>query len=47
MLIASAKIPEREGKISPFSFFWASARLIVTYVSLINLTDEFLFWFLV
>ena len=43
MLIASAKIPEREGGMSPTSFFGH----LQTLISLIYQADEFFFWFLV
>ena len=46
MLIASAKILEREGSLYPLASIWASARLLVTHVSHIYLVDEFLFLFL-
>ena len=46
MLIASAKIPEREGNLT-IQLLWATARLLVTRVSLIYLVDGFFFFFLV
>ena len=45
MLIALAKILEREGNISPCSFY--KQRLLVTRVSFTYLVDEFFFLFLV
>ena len=45
MLIASAKIPEREGNLA-IQLLWATTRLLVTRVSLIYLVDLFFFVFL-
>ena len=46
MSIASAKIPERGGSISPSSFWRVIARPLITSVSPIYLVDEFHFLFL-
>ena len=48
MLIASAKIPQREGSISPcMVILWATAQLLVIRICFICLGDEFFFLFLV
>lgn len=41
LLIAWAKIPEREGSFSPSRFYWATAWLLVTNVSIFYLRDVF------
>ena len=41
VLVASAKIPECQGRNLPSSSYWATARLLVTRVILIDLVDEF------
>ena len=43
MVIASAKIKEREGSTSPSSFYGHLPLLLVTRVSLIYLVDEFFY----
>ena len=47
MIIASAKIPKREGSFLLSSFYGLLPTLLVTRVSLIYLKDEFIFLFLV
>ena len=44
MLISSAKIPGREGSISPIKLLWATAPLLVPRVRLIFIVDEFFFF---
>ena len=45
--IALAKIPEREGSISPCSCYGWLPKLLVTHVRFIYIVDEFFFLFLV
>ena len=44
MLIASTKIPEREGSISPLQILWLTAQPLVTGVCFIYLGDDFWPW---